>query len=346
MMSHPNRPNTPVIEVSTPCRLHFGLLALSRQDEGDRQYGGAGVMIRQPQIVIRLQRDDTAAGILTDGPMAQQAQGFAQQFIDNAKQMNLLEPVTRGRLTVVSAPRPHTGLGTGTQLGMAVGQAMAMLAGRDDLNVPTLAGLMGRGRRSAIGAYGFGAGGFIVEGGKLDPSRLSPLLMRHDFPDHWRLVLISPHRLQGLAGRREMQAFATMPDIPGDVTAQMCRLVLMGLAPAMLEGDLPTFGQALYELQRIVGQCFAQAQGGIYADPSLETLVAQIRTWGVHGVGQSSWGPTLYAVVESDDHANHLVHQLQQTFELQRDELSITQADNQGGRWHRLHATCIDTIRS
>lgn len=345
-MSHPRGSNEPVIEVSTPCRLHFGLLALSRQEESERQYGGAGVMICQPQIVIRLQRDDALPGIIVQGPMAEQAQGFAQQFIDSARQTNLLEPVTHGRLTIVSAPRPHTGLGTGTQLGMAVGQAMAMLAGRDDLNVPTLASLVGRGRRSAIGAYGFGAGGFIVEGGKLDPSRLSPLLMRHDFPDDWRLVLISPHRLQGLAGRREMQAFAAMPDIPGDITAQMCRLVLMGLAPAMLERDLPTFGQALYELQRIVGQCFAQAQGGIYADPSLEAIVMQIRQWGVHGIGQSSWGPTLYAVVESDDRARHLVSQLQNTFNLQPDELTITQADNQGGKWHRLDAHPTDTIHT
>jgi len=322
-----------VVEVRTPCRLHFGLLALSRGQEHERQYGGAGVMIREPDMMIRLHRDDSLSEIEATGPMAQQAIGFAQQFIASARETGLREPVTRGRVEVIRAPRTHVGLGTGTQLGMAVGQAMAMLAGRDHLNVQTLAPMVGRGRRSAIGAYGFGAGGFIVEGGKLDPTRLSPLLMRHDFPQDWRMVLVSPHHLQGLAGRREMKAFAAMPDIPAEVTARMCRLVLLGLTPAMLERDLDAFGEALYELQRIVGECFAEAQGGIYADASLEAMVHQIRSWGVKGVGQSSWGPTLYAVVEDESRANHLTTQLRDTFGLREDELVITQADNTGGSW-------------
>ena len=34
---------------------------------------------------------------------------------------------------------------------------------------------------------------------------------------------------------------------------------------------------ALYDLQRRVGLCFAQAQGGVYADPLLASVVAFIR---------------------------------------------------------------------
>ena len=36
------------------------------------------------------------------------------------------------------------------------------------------------------------------------------------------------------------------------------------LAPALLERDVDAFGEALYELQRTVGECFAAAQGGVW----------------------------------------------------------------------------------
>lgn len=332
------------IEVRTPCRLHFGLLALNR-DDTQRQFGGAGVMIDRPHIAIRVTRSPTQKDFTAAGPLAKQAIKLAAQFQTQAAaqaamkedQSPVFTPLQGGHIEILQGPRAHTGLGTGTQLGMAIACALTKLSGQFSgqsyLSIPTLATMVGRGKRSAIGAYGFGQGGFIVEGGKLDHSRLSPLLIRHDFPKDWRLVLISPSKLQGLAGSRELQAFAQMPDINPDITGQMCRLVLLGLTPAMLERDLPLFGQSLYELQNLVGQCFAQAQGGIWADPMLEAIVTQLRNWGIAGVGQSSWGPTLYAVTGDEEEATSLSQKLQQAFLLSDDEVTITAANNTGGQW-------------
>src|SRR5262249_60448493 len=70
---------------------------------------------------------------------------------------------------------------------------------------------------------------------------------------------------------------------------------LPGLLPAGAERDIETFGAALVELQTLVGRCFAPAQGGLFARPELDDLVEVLRAEGLLGVGQSSWGPALYA---------------------------------------------------
>lgn len=312
-----------MIEIRTPCRLHFGLLALGQPgNPGERQYGGAGLMIQRPDIVIRVAPSESMSAA---GPMADKALGFARRFAERCD-----EHVDDVHIEVIRAPRAHTGLGTGTQLGMAVARAMAELTGRDDLPAAELAMMVDRGRRSAIGTHGFEHGGLIVEGGKIEPDEISPMLLRQPCPDDWRFVLIAPRSLQGLADDRELRAFAKLPPIPREVTAQMCQLVLLELVPAMMRCDLHGFGEALFELQQHVGRTFAAAQGGIYADPLLERIVQFIRAQGIVGVGQSSWGPTLYAATANQDQAERLAARIAQKFSLTGDQVLITAADNRG----------------
>ena len=355
-----------MIEVHTPCRLHFGLLAYSRDDA--RQFGGVGLMIREPRIVVRVEPADR---FTATGPMADRALSFAHTFAGNwaALRSGLGKPsrnrssqraatqheedanadaareadgaslrsreplaIPGAAIEIVQAPRSHTGLGTGTQLAMAVAHALAKLytESGQDLGVNELAALVGRGARSAIGAHGFFHGGLIIEGGKRHHDDLSPMLVQQSFPPAWRLVLICPDRLVGIHGKLEKQAFAKMPPSPQEVTGQMCRLVLMGILPAIIERDLAGFSRALYELQQRVGKCFASAQGGIFADPLLERIVTFIRAQGIEGVGQSSWGPTLYAVTENEATAQSLADHLRSRFDLNEREVFVTAADNQG----------------
>jgi beta-ribofuranosylaminobenzene 5'-phosphate synthase len=69
--------------------------------------------------------------------------------------------------------------------------------------------------------------------------------------------------------------------------------------PAVVEADLTRFGEALEEIQRRVGEGFAPAQGGTFARPEFEVIVEAMRLEGLKGVGQSSWGPTLYGFSDS-----------------------------------------------
>ncbi|MEX0777287.1 MAG: beta-ribofuranosylaminobenzene 5'-phosphate synthase family protein [Phycisphaeraceae bacterium] len=309
-----------MIEVHTPCRLHFGLLAYSRDDS--RQYGGVGLMASEPRTLVRLA---PAKEVTAEGPMGDKAAIYARRYLEH------VGADAGARIEVVRVARPHTGLGSGTQLAMAIGRGLAKLLGHDQPDPAALARIMQRGKRSAIGTWGSYIGGLLVEGGKTHAASLSPLIARHDFPDDWRLVLIRPRPLEGLAGERETQAFVELPAIPDDLTARMCRLVMLGLLPALVERDVQRFGEALYELQQRVGEVFAPFQGGIYADPLLAQIVGFVREQGIPGIGQSSWGPTLYAVLESEERAVHLADAVMRRFKLDKaGEVIVTRGDNAG----------------
>jgi beta-RFAP synthase len=317
-----------MIEVRSPSRLHFGLLAYHPHQP--RQFGGVGLMIRRPDVLLRVTARPGQVGFTGEGRMADRALEYAARFAESARLAGLIEQMPGAHVQVAHVPRPHTGLGSGTQLGMAVGRALACLIDRPDLDVAAVAALVGRGKRSAIGAHGCFTGGLIIEGGKSQPQQLSPLVARLAFPESWRIVLIRPTELIGLAGQREVQAFAQMPPIPDALTDRMCRLVLLGIAPAVLERNLEAFGESLYELQQAAGECFQAVQGGIYADPMLEQVVRHVRELGVPGIGQSSWGPTLYAVTRDDQQAEDVSRAVQRRFSLEPGEILITRADNHG----------------
>ncbi len=207
----------------------------------------------------------------------------------------------------------HVGLGSGTQLGLAVARALAELHG-----LPTgaveLAHAVARGKRSAIGTWTFAYGGFIVEGGRrLGSEEIAPLLARFAVPESWRCVVAVPPGSRGLSGEAEAAAFEQLAPPADREVEQVSHLVLMQLLPALVEADLPSFGEALSAVQRITGAWFAAQQGGVFAPGPTERLVADMATWGAAGVGQSSWGPAAYGLVESEQAARELAHRVRQT---------------------------------
>jgi beta-RFAP synthase len=208
------------------------------------------------------------------------------------------------RLVIEHAPAEHTGLGVGTQLGLAVAKAVAVESGHSDWPAAELAVRAGRGERSAVGVHGFDRGGLIVEGGKLPGEAISPLVARLPFPADWAVLLFTPAGAGAWHGGAERQAFAHLTGPGPAETETLCRLVLTGLLPAVTSADFDAFGEAVYELNARAGDAFAAAQGGRYAGPAVAALVARLRSLGVKGVGQSSWGPTVFAVVRRRDAAD------------------------------------------
>jgi beta-ribofuranosylaminobenzene 5'-phosphate synthase len=275
------------LTLRTPSRLHFGLLSWGSQ--APRQFGGVGLMIDAPGLTLTAKPAETWQAI---GPLA----GRVLEFAGRASQSLLAQgaPVSPAAFEVRQAPPEHVGLGVGTQLGLGVTRLVCELAGISAPTIEELASLSGRGLRSGIGLQGFTHGGLIVDGGRVGPEGIPPLLARLEFPSEWATLVVIPRRDPGLHGFREVQAFANLPPSPDSLTDRLCRLVLLGLLPAVVERDLPRFGDALEEIQRRVGEGFAPAQGGIYARPELEVIVEAMRLEGLKGVGQSSWGPTLY----------------------------------------------------
>jgi beta-RFAP synthase len=301
-----------MIRVTAPTRLHFGLLSLPADGETawpdrhgqpalpPRRFGGVGLMVEEPALRLRV---EPAAAWSAEGPMAERALAFARRFAAT------LSPQ---RLTLEAAPPEHCGLGSGTQLGLAVARALGVAAGLPNLEAGELAAQVGRGLRSALGIHGFAHGGFLVEAGKRAEDGVAPLLVRLPFPEAWRVVIVIPPAEPGLHGQREREAFRELSahPMPADTTAALCRLVLLGMLPALIERDVDAFGEALYDFNARVGETFAPVQGGTYASSAVSELVAAVRRLGVRGVGQSSWGPAVFAVIADEEQANDLARRL------------------------------------
>jgi beta-RFAP synthase len=319
-----------MIRVTTASRLHFGLLNLtpggSSTETGlSRRFGGVGLMVEKPGLrLTATEAEDWSA----DGPLAERALAFARRFVQS---LPADFPARPHHLVVEQAPPEHVGLGTGTQLGLATARALAA-AYRLGLDVPELARRVGRGLRSGLGAHGFEHGGFLVDAGKRDADTLAPLVVRVPFPEAWRVVVAVPPGQRGTYGDAEIEAFARLAELRQDhrATDELCRLVLLGMLPALIEADVEAFGEALHEFNARVGEAFAAVQGGTYAGTRVAEWVAFARRQGLRGAGQSSWGPAVFAVADEEERARDVAARMRTHFGLGATEVFVTQAANRG----------------
>jgi beta-RFAP synthase len=287
--------NDEAVFVEASARLHFGVLDL-RGARG-RWFGGIGASASTPTLLVSASRADTLA---VEGDDAQRAIGFARQFLAQSD-------ISYGATVRVhrSLP-PHAGLGSGTQLALAVARALAELYGRET-DARALAHAVGRARRSAIGTWTFEGGGLVVEGGRRpDRDECGPLIARLPFPSSWRCVIAVPDGSPGISGAQEAEAFARLPAPSERDVEHVAHLVLMALLPALADADLDTFGRALSEIQETTGRWFASVQGGTFAAGGSGDLVRRFSAWGASGAGQSSWGPAVYGLVNGEDAARGL----------------------------------------
>ncbi len=283
------------VRVVAPARLHLGFLDLN--GGLGRRFGSIGLGIDQPRTDLILSRSPTPSA---SGPDSERALAALGRF------SSALSLDTSYRVDIQSAIPPHSGLGSGTQLALAVGSALAALEGFDH-SPHALGDLVDRGARSAIGMASFTDGGFIVDGGRGPEAKPPPILMRTPFPEAWRILLILDGRTAGVHGDAETQAFAALPPLPETAAGHVCRLVLMQLVPGLIESDIAVFGAAVGEIQSIVGSHFAAAQGGSHWTSAAVGRIAEaLKHTGAHGIGQSSWGPTGFAFAPSQEIADHL----------------------------------------
>jgi len=291
------------VTVMTGARLHFGPLAAA--GSGGGKFGGVGMMISAPGYVVTARtadRDSIVGDETSESRVAEFVRRIRAASTGGAK-------VASCEIDVREAIPPHSGLGSGTQLGLAVARALSELSGERDVPIEALARRAGRGLRSAIGLHGFARGGFLVDGGRADQrNRLGTLVARYEFPSEWRLVLASPPQSSGLSGEDEQRAFAAQPPMSIALTSDLCRIVLMDWLPALVEADFARVSTAMYEFGLAVGHFFEPVQGGVFAHPRMARLVEKLRSRDVHGIAQTSWGPTLAVLCPGDAEAHQLAN--------------------------------------
>lgn len=269
--------------VHAPARLHLGFVDLN--GELGRRFGSIGLAI--DGLATRV-RASAAPRLAVDC-----ANGEAARITELLTRLCERHAPGRAVRVVVEATAPaHAGLGSGTQLALAVAHAASRALG---VAVPLreLATLSERGQRSGIGIAAFEGGGFVIDGGRGARTATPPLLARLRFPAEWRCVLLFDEAVEGLSGQRERAAFATLARMSETVAGALARQVLVGLMPALAERDFDGFSRAVGAVQVANGEYFAPAQGGSYTSARVaDSLAAVVREFGLTGIGQSSWGPT------------------------------------------------------
>jgi len=317
------------VTIKVPARLHLGFLDPS--GDGGR-FGSLGLPLCEPETVVRLSRSGET---IVDGPESERA---AAHLATLGKRLGIR---SQHRLVIEEAIPRHAGLGSGTQIALAVAAALRMLH-HLPLDIGGDAILLARGSRSGIGIASFENGGVIIDAGKVESGRPPPVVARLPFPDAWRVMLILDRTRGGLHGEEEIKAFRSLPPFPRASTGEICRQVLTGIMPALIERDLSAFGAAVTAIQMLVGTHFAPAQGGIFTSKRVEALAHDLAEAGAVGIGQSSWGPTGFAFAPSEEAALAMVAAVEGTAG-EGIEIRIVRGRNSGAK---IRETGLDLVGS
>ena len=318
------------VEVDTPSRLHFTLIDL--HGSLDRIDGGIGIALKAPRIKIRV---EPVGGQGTEDSNPTRVEPILTRIRDQ------LGYKGRFNIKLMDSIPKHIGLGSNTQLALAVAKAVTFFMGLD-LSSHQLAQIAKRGGTSGIGVATFEHGGFVMDAGhphnlKSDflPSHFSnaappKLMMQRQIPKNWYFVITTPFIGEGLHGEREADVFKKYCPIPNNEVEKLSHIILMKLLPAVAEEDIVSFGEALRQIQSLG---FKRIENDLQ-DEVVKDLYSFYYENDVLGAGLSSFSPTTYALVKGETLAKKLKVEIEKYL---RDlgiagEVNYSNVDNEGAK--------------
>ena len=291
------------VVVQTPSRLHLTLIDMHAGS--GRVDGGVGITLDEPGILLEISANPDLEVNGCDGVTRERIMVTAQKVLEG---LGIGGSVS---VTVRENVPSHIGLGSGSQIMLATARGIAEVYGRS-VAVQDLAFLIGRGGTSGIGTAAFEHGGFIIDGGHafrqdrgkngFRPSSASagifppPVIVRHEFPSDWRILLATPHLPPGASGGKEKDIFRNHCPVPVDEVRTLCHEILMRMLPGLVERDLDLFGSSINVIQ---GLGFKKVELGLQPN-EIPALIETVRSAGAAGAGMSSFGPTIYAIGDTD----------------------------------------------
>lgn len=309
------------VSIEAPARLHLGFLDLG--GGLGRKFGGLGLAVEEPVTRLELSMN-AGTGLAAAGPDSDRGRAMLLALCEaHAVPANF-------RLRIDTAIPAHSGLGSGTQLALAIGRGFGLLAGLD-LSASAIAAVLGRGGRSGIGIGTFERGGLVLDGGRGPQTGTPPLLAALAPPSSWRILLIYDRAMTGVHGSAEKAAFGALPPFPPEQAAHLCHIALLQALPAVVEDDLTAFGSAIGALQDVMGRYFGPMQGGApYRSPAVAAALGWLKSQGVAGVGQTSWGPTGFAFFPDQNTATAMLAALRRAGAAGTLDFHITRPRNRG----------------
>ena len=289
--------------VRTPSRLHLTLIDM--HGGSGRVDGGVGITLNDPGILLEVRQSPVLEVLGCNSETRDRVMHTARQVLKS------LHAGGNVSITVREFYPSHIGLGSGTQMMLAVAKGIAEIYGRS-LPVKELALLVSRGGTSGIGTAAFEAGGFIIDGGhsfgkgcqksEFRPSAASagirspPVIVHHEFPPDWRILLAMPNFPAGASGMKETDIFKTRCPVPLAEVQALCHEILMRMLPGIIERDIDLFGSSVNTIQDLG---FKKVELGLQPE-QIPELIEIMRSSGAAGAGLSSFGPTVYAIDDSD----------------------------------------------
>ena len=281
------------IKVKTISRLHFGVIDYIESTDSFK--GSLGVALEWPNTVLTVNKNSDL--LIKNGNRKK-----ILELVKKFSKRYLIEPNVI--LRVDESIPEHSGLGSGTQLALAISSALAMIYDID-ADVRELSSIMGRGKRSRLGNTCFETGGFIIDS---CPEKLmadevgqpQSTIFRREFPNSWCFVIVIPDTKTGLSGEAEKEAFRRVK-ASKKISEEIYRLIQIKLLPSLSAEDIAGFGSALTEIDKKTGMYFEKAQGGVYRDKVAPEIIEYMLQSGAYGSGQSSWGPALYGLVKENE---------------------------------------------
>ncbi len=320
--------------VQTPSRLHLTLIDM--HGGSGRVDGGVGIALDEPGVLIEVSQSAVLEVHGCDSKTRERITDTARQVLKG------LHAGSNVSVTVRKDYPSHIGLGSGSQLMLAVARGIAEVYGRTP-TVKELALLAGRGGTSGIGTAAFEVGGFIVDGGHafgqnseksgFRPSAASrgvrppPVTARHDFPPDWRILLAIPDLPAGASGTEESDIFRTRCPVPAGEVRELCHEILMRMLPGLVEKDLDLFGSSVNAVQDLG---FKKVELSLQPK-QIPDLIERLRSAGAACAGMSSFGPAVYAISDTDMRG---IEQAARTFmnEHSGGSTLITSARNRGAQ--------------
>ena len=313
-----------MIKITSPSRLHLTLIDLNAKI--GRVDGGVGITLDFPHIRISAENADSVE-VIDKSHLSDRMQAAAEAILPDGEGV---------RITIEEDMPDHVGLGSGTQSALCAAAAVNELYGLG-MSARELAIAVGRGGTSGIGVASFESGGFLVDGGHrfsdkgaFSPSAASradpaPILFRHDFPD-WDIVLAIPHT-KGAHDVQEVDIFKKECPIPLREVQDVSHTILMQMMPAIMEGDIESFGCAVNHIQ---SAGFKKLEVDLQPQ-SVRDIIEFMQDSGTYGAGMSSFGPAVYGFVDSKTQGKQIQKDVQGMLdETIGGSVIITRANNSG----------------
>ena len=294
------------VRIITPCRIHLSLI--DENGYTGRVDGGIGVMLDRPNVVLEVSNNADEFIIECNKYYKESVHIINEKASRVFKAFNISNK--NFHFNLMRYYPSHVGLGSKTQLSLAIAKAISILK-NVDISMHDLTKLVERGGTSGIGWRGFEEGGFVLDGGHdfgkgeeketFLPSSASLkanpaiTILRYPIPENWRFILVIPFVKKGAFGDNEVDIFQNYAPIPKEEVNEVSHQILMKVIPGLIKNNLKCFGEGLKRIQSIG---FKNVEISLQ-DDEVKGLLNFFKEYGVKAYGMSSFGPSIIGITEN-----------------------------------------------